>query len=145
MKLLFSILPIWLLAIGCANSEEKIAVPEPVKAKFASMYPKAENAKWEMEDGNYEVTFNEEKIETSVIMSVDGNIVQTEKDIDVALLPQPIHDYVMTQLGGKKISSVAKIMNSTGVVSYEAEIGETDYLFDAMGQFTGKEEEKDKD
>ena len=142
MKLLFAILPVLLFAIGCSNSAEKVSVPEPVKAKFATMYPKADNAKWEMEDGNYEATFKAEKTETSVIISADGNIVQTETEIDAALLPQPIHDYVAAQLGGKKITSAAKIMNSTGNVTYEAEVGETDYLFDSMGQFTGKEEEE---
>lgn len=127
--------------MSCKPAEEKINIPEAVKAKFTSMYPKAEHAEWEMEDGNYEASFKENKMETSVILSPDGNVVETESSIDATMLPQPINDYVTAQLGGKKISSAAKIVNATGLVSYEAEIDGTDYLFDANGQFTGKEEE----
>lgn len=128
--------------IDCKSSEEKIDVPDGVKAKFSAMYPKAEHAKWEMEDKNYEASFKEEKMETSVIISPEGNVVETETSMDAAMLLQPIHDYVTSQLGGKKISSAEKIVSATGMVSYEVEVGETDYKFDANGQFTGKEEEE---
>jgi hypothetical protein len=131
--------------MSCKPSDEKVNVPDAVRAKFATMYPKAEHAEWEMENGNYEASFKEEKMETSVVISPDGNVVETETSVDDAMLPQPIHEYVASQLGGKKISSAEKIVSTTGVVSYEVEVDETDYLFDASGQFTGKEEEKGKD
>jgi hypothetical protein len=134
--------------MSCKPTEAKVNVPDAVKAKFATMYPKAEHAEWEMENGNYEASFKEEKMETSVVISPDGNVVETETSVDAAMLPQPIHEYVTSQLGGKKISSAEKIVTATGMVSYEVEVGETDYLFDASGQFTGKEEEekgKDKE
>ncbi len=128
--------------MSCKPSEAKVNVPGTVRAKFMAMYPKAEHAEWEMEGGNYEASFKEEKMETSVIISPDGNVVETETSVDAAMLPQPIHNYVTSQLGGKKISSAEKIVSATGIVSYEVEVGETDYLFDASGQFTGKEEEE---
>jgi hypothetical protein len=128
--------------LSCKPSEGKVNVPDGVKAKFMAMYPKAEHAEWEMEDGNYEASFKEEKMETSVIISPDGNVVETETSVDAAMLPQPLHEYVTSQLGGKKISSAEKIVSATGMVSYEVKVGETDYLFDASGQFTGKEEKE---
>ncbi|MFZ1676290.1 MAG: PepSY-like domain-containing protein [Saprospiraceae bacterium] len=142
MKFILASLAFLLLSIvSCKPAEVKINVPDAVMAKFTAMYPKADHAEWEMEDGNYEASFKEEKMETSVIISPDGNVVETETSVDAAMLPQPIHEYVTSQLGGKKISSAEKIVSATGMVSYEVKVGETDYLFDASGQFTGKEEE----
>ena len=150
MKTIFISLALALCCIvACSKSEEKVNVPEVVKAKFTSMYPNT-SAKWEMEDGKYEATFKQEKMEASVTMSPDGNIVETEIEIDPSLLPQPAKDYVANQLSGKKISSAEKITDANGLISYEAEVDHADYLFDTIGQFTGKEEEekgedKDKD
>ncbi len=146
MKVIFAFLVFLMFTMMCCkSSEEKIDVPDSVKAKFSAMYPKAEHAKWEMEDGNYEASFKEEKMETSVVISSDGNVIETETSMVAAMLPQPVNDYVASQLGGKKISSAEKIVSSTGMVSYEVEVGETDYLFDSTGQFIGKEEEEGKE
>ena len=135
--------------IACSEHEEKVNVPEVVKAKFSALYPNAGMAKWKMEDGKYEASFEQNKMETSVILSPEGNVLETESVIDVTALPQTINDYAVTQLGGKKISKAEKVTSANGTVSYEIEVDETDYLFDANGQFTGKEEEeggeKDKD
>ena len=143
--ILVSLVFLMMTMISCQSSEEKIHVPDAVKAKMSAMYPKADHLKWELEDGNYEASFKENNLETSVIMSADGTIIETENEIDPAQLPQPIHDYVSSQLGGKKISEATKVVNATGQVSYEAEVGEIDYLFDASGQFTKSETEEGKD
>ena len=83
-------------------------------------------------------------MEVSVVLSPDGNIIQTEKELDLALLPQPVKDYVATQLGGKQITS-ANLIDSNGQISYEAEVDKKDFLFDGNGQFTGQEDEENGD
>lgn len=143
MKVIFGSLAFLMFTMmSCKSSEEKINVPDAVKAKFSSMYPNAEHAEWEMEAGNYEASFKDEKMKASAIISPDGNVIETETSMDASMLPQPIHDYITSQLGGKKVSSAQKIVSATGMVSYEVEVGETDYKFDVNGQFTGKEEEE---
>ena len=131
--------------LSCSPSGEKVAVPEIVKTKFESLYPKAGSPKWEMEDGAYEASFKQDNIESSVTFSADGNVIQSETVIDVAQLPQTVKDYLTAQFGNEKIKEAEKITDSKGMVTYEAEIGETDYLFDANGQFIGKEEEENKE
>jgi len=133
------------LLIGCSSSGGNVNVPEAVKTKLTSLYPNTGTTKWEMEDGNYEATFEQDKMETSVILSPAGNILLTETEIDVTLLPQPVKDYVTSQLGGKQISSAAKMTDPNGLITYEAEVDKTDYLFDGNGQYTGKEDEKSED
>jgi hypothetical protein len=130
--------------LSCSSSGEKVSVPEVVKTKFETLYPNAANTKWEMEDGSYEASFKQNNIESSVTFSADGNIIQSETVIDVAQLPQPVLDYLASQFGNQKIKEAEKITDDKGMVTFEAEIGETDYLFDANGQFIGKEEEEDK-
>ena len=51
-------------------------------------------------------------------------------------------------MNGKKITSAEKITNAKGVVSYEVEVDNTDYLFDSYGHFLQKDtdvEEEDDD
>ena len=129
--------------LGCSPSGEKVVVPEVVKTKFASLYPNAANPEWEMEDSTYEASYKQDNIESSVTFSADGNVIQSETEIDVAQLPQPVLDYLTAQFGNQKIKEAEKITDSKGIVAFEVEIGETDYLFDSNGQFIGKEEEED--
>jgi hypothetical protein len=139
-----------LVAIAaCSQSVKKVNVPENVKAKVASLYPKV-SPEWEMEDANYEASFTRDNVETSVILSPDGNILQTETTWDVASLPPAVSEFVSSQLGGKKIETAEKIVDANGMVTYEAEVDHTDYLFDENGNFKSKEkpetgEDEDKD
>lgn len=136
------------ILMACSQPGEKVNVPEAVKTKFNSIYPNAGTTDWEMEDGKYEATFKVENTETSVLLSAEGNVLQTETEMDITLLPQSIKDYVSTQLAGKEISSAAKIVDANGKISFEAEVDKTDYLFDENGQYASKEDpenEEDKD
>jgi len=143
MKMIFSTLTIALCCIvGCSQPGDKVNVPEVVKTKFISMYPHVGTPRWEMEDGKYEATFKQDNMETSVILTPEGNVDQTETEMDIALLPQPIKDYVSSQPGGKKISSAAKIVNANGTITFETEVDKTDYLFDESGQFMSKEDQE---
>ncbi len=143
MKIIFASIVLALCCIvACSKTEEKVNVPEVVKSKFSTMYPTVTSPKWEMEDGKYEASFSQGKMEASVTMLPDGSLFETEIDIDPMNLPQPARDYVANNLGGKKISSAERITNANGLVSYEAEVDDTDYMFDTIGQFTGKEEEE---
>ncbi|MBC7865300.1 MAG: hypothetical protein IAF38_20155, partial [Bacteroidia bacterium] len=45
----------------------------------------------------------------------------------------------------KKVKEAAKITDAKGVVTYEAEIDNADYIFDSTGNFLKKEIESDSD
>jgi len=125
-------------------------VPSAVKTKFTSMYPNAGSTKWEMENGNYEAEFKNNSTETSAIFEPNGNYVQTEVEIPVSSLPAGVSDYVSKTLKSKNIKEAAQITSANDTVTYEAEIGNEDYLFDANGNFlrkdtdTGDTEDEDK-
>ena len=114
-------------------------VPAAVKTKLTSMFPTAKVEKWEKEDGKFEAEFENNGTETSVIFEANGTYVQTEVEIPVTSLPTAINEYVKTNLAGKKIDEATKISNANGTISYEVEIGDSDYLFDIDGKFISKE------
>ncbi|MDQ3015315.1 MAG: hypothetical protein M3R25_01140 [Bacteroidota bacterium] len=141
MKSLFTALGISVCLYGCAQTGAHVDVPAVVKTKFATMYPGAGHTVWEMEDGNYEAEFKVDKVETSAIYNGEGILQQTESEMEVALLPQSVRDYVSSTLGNKKIDGAAKIVHQDGKLQYEAEVDKKDFIFDANGQFVGQEED----
>jgi hypothetical protein len=132
-----------------AQTVKEAEVPAAVKEAFKKQHPTAKAEKWEKEDGNYEVEYDLNKSEASDVYDASGKLLQTEVEIKTSELPKAVSDYVTKNLAGKKISEAAKITESNGTVTYEAEVGKADYIFDANGNFVKKEEdhpgEKDDD
>lgn len=48
-------------------------------------------------------------------------------------------------LAGEKISEAEKVVHANGTITYEAEIGNTDYKFDSNGNFLNKDDENPND
>lgn len=140
MKKLFTVLiSIVFFYSGCTKQLKESDIPAAVKTKFASLYPSAKNVKWEKEDGKYEAEFKQNRTEVSILIDGAGNFLQTETEITISSLPQRVLDYEAKQLSGKKIKEAVKIVDVTGKVTYEVEIGGVDYLFDANGDFINSE------
>ncbi len=124
---------------------QTLNVPDVVKAKFSSLYPTVKSPAWEMEDGMYEASFTFNQVATSVVISAAGEHKQTETAMEPNTLPRMTRYYVMKELSNQPITEACKIVDSKGVVSYEAEVGGKDYLFDADGNFTGMDSDADED
>ena len=140
MKKTVILIGILALIVGVnAQDLREADVPAAVKTKFVSMYPNVTKVKWEMENLKYEAEFKENNVETSVLFEAAGTHVQTEVEIPVSSLPAGVNSYAAKNLAGKKISEAVQITNADGTVSYEAEIGGPDYLFDANGNFLKSE------
>lgn len=134
------------LGLTQAQSIKSDAVPTAVKDAFAKKYPSAKVDKWEKEGAGFEAEFHVNKIENSVVMDANGNLLETEVEISPEQLPTAVKDYIAKNLPGKKAKEASKITDAKGTVTYEAEINEVDYIFDANGSFMKKEEEgKDQD
>jgi len=122
-----------------AQKVNEADVPEAVKTKFVAMFPGVKTDGWEKENGKYEAEFKQNKIETSVLFESNGTYVQTDVEIPVSELPKGVNDYATKNLAGKKINEATKITSADGTLTYEAEIGNIDYLFDAGGNFLKKD------
>ena len=136
MKTLTMIIALGLgVSYAHAQKIKESEVPAPVKAGFSKHYPDIKSVKWEKEGANYEAEFDLKKVETSVLIDASGAILETESEINVSELPKAVSDYVTKNLSGKKIKEASKIIDTKGIVTYEAEVEKTDYIFDANGNF----------
>lgn len=132
-----------ILAACCSIAQAQVLkegdVPAVVQAKFSSLFKVKANVKWEKEKSSYEATFKQDKMEVSVLFDVTGGILQTEKEILISALPKAVSEYVIRNMGNKKITEAAEITDAQGRITYEAEVEKTDYLFDEKGKFIDKE------
>lgn len=132
------------ISINAQEMKEK-DVPAIIKAAFSKAHPAAKVDEWEKEGENYEVKFTENKMESSVDIGPNGQILETESEIKVAELPKGVAEYCTKNMPGKKIKEATKITDANGNVTYEAEVGEDDYIFDSNGIFIQKAVKKDGD
>ena len=136
MKKTFLLLAIGFAAITATAQKVKEAdAPAEVKAAFTKNYPNVKAKGWEKEDGNYEVEFESNKNEMTLVIDPKGNVVQTETEIKVSELSKTITDYCAKNYAGKKIKEASKIVDAKGIITFEAEIEKMDVLFDANGKF----------
>ncbi len=146
MKKILTLLPlIACYFASCSKTAKEKDVPAAVKTKLNSLYPGTSNVKWSKEGGKFEAEFNLKEGNTSVLIDADGNLTQTETEIAVSSLPQAMLDYVSKTLSGKNIKEAAKIVDATGTVTYEAEAGGFDNLFDVNGNFIKRESDDEDD
>ena len=137
MKKLVAFFTVLLLA-GTVTAQ-RTEVPSIVKNRFAALYPDVKKVEWEQEGVNYEAEFELNKTETSVVFDAQGNLLATETEIAPEALPQAAKDYLAKTVPGKKITEATKITGADELVTYEAEAGGKDYVFDVNGNFIGME------
>ncbi len=136
MKKSILLVALGLVAIAANAQKLKEAdVPAEVKAAFAKQYQNTKAKGWEKEDGNYEVEFDSNKNEMTLVIDPQGSILETETEIKVSDLSKAITDYCAKNYAGKKIKEASRIVDAKGVITYEAEIEKMDVLFDANGKF----------
>lgn len=129
-----------------AQSIKERDVPAAVLTSFNALHPSASKVKWENEDGMYEGSFLTDKKETSLLFSKDGILVQTENEIALVELPSGVVEYISKQHPGATIEEATKVTDNKGVVNYEVEVADVDFLFSSTGQFISQEKEVgDKD
>ncbi len=109
-------------------------VPTAVKDAFAKKYPNIAKVKWDKENENYEASFDLNEYDCSVLFDANGNILETEMEMELNQLPNGVLDYVKNHYN-KKAKEVAKITDSKGTVTFEIELKGMDLLFDSEGKF----------
>jgi len=120
--------------MSCAQKNND-KIPATVKSAFAKKYPAVKKAKWDVEDKNFEVGFEENEVDISILYDAQGNEKEVEKEINMKDLPQAMKDYIAKNYSGAKMQETAKITDDKGVSTYEVEIKGKDLLFDLNGNF----------
>lgn len=122
MKKLFLIAIILFISLSSIYSQ-KVKVPSAVKDTFNILFPNADNVKWGKESSSeYEAEFKLNDIEMSANFSSDGSWVETETQIDILSLPQPVVDAINRDYSNATISSAFRIDKADKSVWYESDI-----------------------
>lgn len=122
-----------LLLSNCANRKIEASIPTAVTSAFAKTNPNADDVEWEIEGANFEVEYEIDETEYSELYSASGKLLESEKEISVAMLPAAVRNAIDVAYAGKKIKEAAEITFPDGRVEYEAEIDGKDLFFDANG------------
>lgn len=126
--------PIVMISLA-ATAQEKVTAPAVARTAFAKNFGDAKKVSWEKEDGNYEVTFEQNRKKMSAIYNPKGVLQETEYAIKISELPAPVTTYMKAHYKGVSIKDAAKITKADGTVLYEAAIKGKDVVFDANGKF----------
>jgi hypothetical protein len=121
--------------VSCAQNSRKVEVPQTAQTSFHLAHPNAEEIKWEKEGESFEVNFEENEVEMSVLLDAEGSILETESEISTSELPTKAKDYLASNFPGEKVKEAAKIIDQDGTIKFEAEIGGLDIFFDQDGNF----------
>lgn len=119
------------MILGQANAGgkelSKSQVPQAVIDAFEKAFPNAKPSEFETEtfEGRavYEVEYKENGKEYELLYSADGILVQTEEEIDVKSLPEPVAQAVNKAYPEATIKEAEKLMKPDGTLTgYEVEI-----------------------
>lgn len=125
-----------ILSVGSLFAQET-NVPSLVKAKFNALYPHAEKVKWDVEKPNYEVNFEDDDTENSLLFDPKGNIVEIETALEEDNMPEAIEKSIETNFKGWELKEGAKIVRN-GKTTYEAELKKGEKKMDAIFTPDGK-------
>jgi hypothetical protein len=123
-----------ILLAACSQGLNDSKVPTAVKTSFATDFP-GNSPKWDKENSNYEANFKTDGKTMSALYNENGNLRETETDINVSNLPTPVQDYIANNYPGEKIKEAAVISKANGEVNYEAEVNDMDVIFAQDGKF----------
>ncbi len=121
-----------------AQDLEEEQVPQMVKAKLNKMFPGAEEVDWTKEGNNYEADFEKNDRDIQVLMDEKGTVIETEYEINLSELPKALNEYVSQKFQGAVIKSASKVIDGKGGITFLAEVGEEELIFDSKGVFKGK-------
>lgn len=118
-----------------AQKMQEKNVPANLKSNFKKSYPLATAVKWDKEKQNYEASFKLNNVDHSVLMDVNGTILETEVKTDLVKLPKVVLAYINTNYASTKPKGAAIITDNKGIITYEVEMKGMDIIFDNNGKF----------
>lgn len=123
---------------GCSSAQPKSDIPDLISRRFKAIYPNAQEASWETLEGGYEVSFLQNKTNVIVLFLEDGGVERTKVKTDTLSLPKTTAEFIAQKLAGKEISSVYRIIDGYGSVTWEVNTDEAGYLFATNGELMGQ-------
>lgn len=123
---------------GYAQKVSEADVPQPVKAAFMKQFPKAEHAKWEMEDKkDYEVNFTQGGTKWSAKYAADAKWLETEHAMKLDELPAAVRTAIATNYADYKVEGAEVAESPQGTV-YEVDLEKGEHTMEVVFAADGK-------
>jgi hypothetical protein len=140
-KVVLSILiTIGIILDSCNSKWDESQLPSPVKDAFSKKYP-GTTAKWQKEGSQYEAEFNMDGKAFTAVYGADGSLEETEMEISLVELPDSARTYLQSHFKAEEIKEIEKLIMPNGELSFEAEAGGQELLFDSTGRFVKQEKD----
>ena len=98
-------------------------IPTVVKTAFEKANPTATAVKWDKEkDGTFEANCKNNAVPMSFVYNAKGELLETETEIPVSEFPTNIMDAIHKKYPTAKITGGDRIVTSSGVTKYEADL-----------------------
>ena len=124
-----------MLSLSMNAGAQKVSeadVPQPVKAAFLKQFPKATDAKWEMEDKkNYEADFKQDGNKWSAAYSADGTWLETEHAIKPEALPEAVRKSIAAKYADHKLKETEQVDTPKGTF-FEADLAKEGHSMDVL-------------
>lgn len=150
MKKLLMLFVCMAFVIGVSAMNQKEAqIPTAVKTGFASKFPTAQKVKWSVEKpGEFEAEFKLNGVDTSVLVDVKGNLLETEAEIIESELPQAVKATIAKDFAGYKLDEIEKATDAKGAITFEMEAAKgkdkLEISFDSTGKLLAKKPLKEE-
>jgi len=110
-------------------------VPVAVKTAFNKAHTSVKDVEWNKNGNNYEVNYEAEEDEASLIFDVSGKLIETKVEISSPALPALAMQYVKKNYKEKDMNAIHKITVANGTLTYETELKGIVLIFDSKGNF----------
>lgn len=143
----FAIMPFCIIRTS-AQKINSTKVPVAVQNSFSNQFPKTKAGSWELEDKNYEVSFDAKGMDWSAVYAPDGTWMETEEEIHSADIPSAVRNAISGSFAGYKSDEIDKVTKKGGSVTFEVilqkEKDELEVVFDSSGNVLSKAPAKDE-
>jgi hypothetical protein len=136
MNKLMLLVAFFLFTIGM--SAQKVMekdVPKPATAGFFKAHPTAKDVEWHRMGKNYKAGFEEGEVKMYSTYSDEGKLIEHGMGIVQTALPYPVMEYVKNTYKEDEVKNACKVIDASGVVTYDVEVKGMDVTFDAMGNY----------
>lgn len=132
-----------LISLSAISFAQNLKVTKTIQNAFTKLYPNATELKWSKEEDNeFEASFRNNGLATSVVLNSKGDLLETETEIKLTDLPKGVEEWVIKNRKDYKITEAMKIVNEKGNITYEVEITKgkvkKDLMFSEQGQLVKK-------
>lgn len=80
--------------VACDNEIASSQVPSIVKNTFMNHFPQARDTEWEIQDEDYEVSFEIDNVDYDALLDSSGNLLKYKYEIARIALPESIKSFL---------------------------------------------------